>query len=63
MIYVTIVYQSKRTGYWMTEDKVFKTKEKALKGIFAMRGKGIIIDGYRCDDPFDSQWLDRRIAL
>ena len=63
MIYVSIVYKSKLTGKWMTEEKEFHTKEMALRGMYAMRNKGIIIDGWRCDDALDHQWLSIRIKL
>lgn len=61
MIYVSIVYKSKLTGKWMTEEKEFHTKEMALRGMFAMRSKGLIIDGWRCDDYMDNEWLNRRL--
>lgn len=63
MIYVDIVYKSKLTGKWMIETKEFKCKQMALRGMFAMRAKGIIIDSYRCDDPLDNEWLSYRFKL
>ena len=60
MISVDIVYKSKLTGKWMIDTKEFKTKEMALRFMYAMNHKGIIIDGYRCDDSLDSEWLNRR---
>ena len=63
MIYVDIVYKSKLTRKWMTETKEFHTPQMALRGMYAMRNKGIIIDGYRCDDYTDHEWLDRRFKL
>lgn len=63
MIYVTIVSKSKLTGIWMTETKEFPTKEKALRFMYAMRNKGIIIDDYRCDDYIEHEWLNKRFRL
>lgn len=63
MIYVDIVYKSKLTGKWMTETKEFHTKEMALRGMYSMRAKGIIIDSWRCDDPLDNEWLSYRFKL
>ncbi len=63
MIYVDIVYKSKLTGKWMTETKEFKSKQMALRGMFAMRAKGIIIDSWRCDVPLDNEWLSYRFKL
>lgn len=63
MIYVDIVYQSKLTRLWMTETKEFHTKQMALRGMFAMSAKGIIIDSWRCDDPLDNEWLSYRFKL
>ena len=63
MIYVTIVYKSKLSGCWMYDEKTFTDKKSALRGIYAMRSKGIIIDGWKCDDPVDNEYLTRRIKL
>lgn len=63
MIYVDIVYKTKLTEKWMRETKEFQSKEMALRGMFAMRAKGIIIDSWRCDDPFDNKWLSYRFKL
>lgn len=63
MIYVNIVSKSKLTGIWMTETKEFATKEKALRFMYAMRNKGIIIDEYRCDDYIEHEWLNKRFIL
>lgn len=63
MIYVDIVYKSKLTGKWMRETKEFHSKEMALRAMYAMRAKGIIIDSWRCDDPLDNEWLSYRFKL
>lgn len=63
MIYVDIVYRSKLTGKWMQETKQFRDCISALRGMYAMRSKGIIIDGWRCDYPEDNEYLTRRIKL
>lgn len=63
MIYVTIVYKSKLTGKWMTEDKEFTSPQMALRFMYAMRQKDIIIDGWKCDDPLDNEWLNKRFKL
>ena len=63
MIYVDVVYQSKLTGKWMIDTKEFKSKQMALRGMYAMRSKGLIIDGWRCDDPIDNEWLTHRFKL
>ena len=63
MIYVTIVYKSKLTGIWMQDEKVFTDKKAALRGMYSMRSKGIIIDGWKCDYPEDNEYLTRRFKL
>lgn len=63
MIYVTIVFKSKLTGKWMTEDHEFEFPQVALRFMYAMRSKNQIIDGWRCDDPRDNEWLSRRFKL
>ena len=63
MIYVDIVYKAAITGKWMQNTKEFTCKEQALRGMYAMRSKGLIIDGWRCDDPIDHEWLTYRFKL
>ena len=63
MIYVDVVYRSKLTGKILIDTKEFKSKEMALRGMFSMRAKGLIIDGWRCDDPLDNEWLSYRFKL
>ena len=62
MIFVDIVYKS-IFGQWKTDTKEFTCKEQALRGMYAMRSKGLIIDGWRCDDPMDNEWLTHRFEL
>lgn len=62
MIFVDIVYKS-IFGQWKTDTKEFTCKEQALRGMYAMRNKGLIIDGWRCDDPMDNEWLTHRFKL
>lgn len=38
----------------------FRTKECALRFMYAMRGKGYLVTGWVCDDPEDNEWLNRR---
>ena len=59
MIYVDISFDCGQT----IETKKFHTAKKALAGMYAMRYKGLFILSYRCDDPLDSEWLNRRIKL
>ena len=63
MIEVDVVFKSKLSGTWMIETKSFNTKESALRFMYAMKNKNNIIDGYRSDDPYDSEWLNKRFKL
>ena len=63
MIYVDIVYQAAFTKKWTRSTKEFVNKWQALRGMYAMRDKGIIIDAWRCDDPLDNEWLSYRFKL
>ena len=63
MIYITIVFNSKLTGKWMTEEKEFTNRGVALRYMYATRSKGFIIDGWRCDDALDNEWLTHRFKL
>ena len=58
MIYVEVSFLGGQT-----ETKKFYTAKKALSFMYTMRNKGHFILGYRCDDPWDNEWLDRRIKL
>lgn len=63
MVYVDVVFKSKLTGKWLIETKEFKDRKKALAFMYAMQNKGNIIDGWRCDDPYDNEWLGYRFKL
>ena len=63
MIYVDVVYKTKLTKKWISETKVYPNKIVALRAIYGLREKGFIIEGYRCDDPTDNSWLNRRVQL
>lgn len=63
MIYVDTVYKTKFTKKWVRETKVYPNKIVALRAIYGLRDKGFIIEGYRCDDPTDSEYLNRRVSL
>ena len=62
MIYVDCVYRN-IFGKWMRVTKEFTNKQTALRGMYALRSKGFIIDCYRCDDPMDTEWLTYRFKL
>ena len=59
MIYVEISFD----GGVNIETKEFHTAKKALSFMYAMRNKGHFIFDYRCDDPWDAEWLDKRFKL
>ena len=40
--------------------KLFNTKQCALRFMYAMKSKGYIIKGWKCEDPCDNDWLNRR---
>ena len=63
MIYVDTVYKTKFTKKWIQETKVYANKLLALRAIYALREKGFIIEGYRCDDYSDAEWLNGRVKL
>ena len=58
MIYVEVSFLGGQT-----ETKEFHTVKKALSFMYAMRNKGHFILGYRCDDPWNNEWLDKRFKL
>ena len=51
---------------WIVGDKkeyTFQSPYNALRFMYMMRNKGYIIEGYSCEDPYDSQWIERRFKL
>ena len=42
---------------------LFYNKKAALRFMYCMRHKGIIILGWSCDDYMDNEWLGRRFKL
>ena len=59
MIYVTVWFKESKQA----ETKSFNNVKSALRFMYTMRGKNHIISGYYCDDPFDTEWLNRRFKL
>lgn len=39
---------------------VLRTKQMALRFMYAMRSKGYFITGWVCDDTLDNEWLNKR---
>ena len=42
------------------EPHTFQTPYNALRFMYAMKGKGYLIQGWRCEDPQDHLWIERR---
>lgn len=61
MIYVNIMFNGSK-GVEI-ETKEFHNAKTALRFMYAMNGKGHIILGYSADDPYDSEFLNRRFKL
>lgn len=38
----------------------FHNKKSALKFMYMMKNKGFMITGWKCEDPYDNDWLNRR---
>ena len=41
-------------------EKELHDKKSALRFMYMMRNNGIWIRGWRCDDPEDNEWLNKR---
>lgn len=39
---------------------VLRTKQMALRFMYAMKSKGYFILSWQCDDPLDNEWLNKR---
>lgn len=59
MVYVDVSFDKGKT----ITTKEFETTKVALRFMYAIRGKGHLILGYRCDDPYENEWLGRRFKL
>lgn len=59
MIYIEVSFDCGQNF----ETKEFHTAKKALSFMYAMRIKGHFILSWRCDDPCDNEWLNRRFKL
>ena len=59
MIYIEVSFDCGQNF----ETKEFHTAKKALSFMYAMRSKGHFILSWRCDDPCDNDWLNRRFKL
>lgn len=59
MTYVTVWFK----GQNQSEEKEFNSPKTALRFMYSVSAKGHSILSYRCDDPFDTEWLNRRFKL
>ena len=59
MIKIYYVYKGKISGTWYEDYKIFYTKEKALRFLYATCNK-FIIDGWICEDSDDNDYLNSR---
>lgn len=62
MIKILFAYKSK-TGEVKEGERDFNDKRMALRFLYGAKGKNIIILGWRCDDVYDHEWLERRFTL
>lgn len=62
MIYINVIFKSKN-GQFIQETKTFDDCIKALRFMYGIRRKGHIIDGYKCDDPEESEYLNERFRI
>ena len=63
MVYVEFIYVNV-SGVHSTGEQEFKTPQMALRFMYkASKTPNMFIKSYRCDDPMDSEWLDKRFKL
>ena len=62
MIYVDTIYWSK-TGEVKQKTHEFVRVSDALRFMYGCYSKGLWIEAFRCDDPFDYEALARRVSL
>ena len=61
---ITIMFAYKTSnGEVKEEERDFYDKRMALRFLYGAKRKNIIILGWRCDDVYDHEWLERRFAL
>ena len=64
MIYVMYQYFSKSEGKYLDGETEFNSPVKALRFMYSIKGReDYFLDGYRCDDPEDDEYIGRRIKL
>ena len=61
MITITYIYR-RLDGKWMQTEKSFSNKQKALRFIYAISKKAVNIE-WKCDDPYDNDWLWRNVRI
>lgn len=59
MVYVTVFFSRS----CVQETHEFHDPKTALRFMYSMRGKNNQIICYSCDDPFDTDWINRRFKL
>ena len=46
--------------YLVSDTYTFHNKKSALRFMYMMKNKGFMITGWKCEDPCDNDWLNRR---
>ena len=64
MIIVMFSYFNKHQEKFVEGEAQFDSNVKALRFMYSIKGReDYILEGYRCDDPYDNEWLGRRINI
>lgn len=59
MITIHYIYKRKSDGLWYEAEREFTNVHKALRFLYAIKDKYIIL-GWDTDDQWDNEWLNRR---
>ena len=63
MVYVEFIYTNK-SGENSTGEQEFNTPQMALRFMYKVsKTENMFVKSYRCDDPLDTEWLNKRFKL
>lgn len=64
MIVVMYSYFNKSKQTWIEGETEFTSCVKALRFMYSIKGKNnYVLEGYSCDDPYDTEYIERRISI
>ena len=63
MIIVYFYYRKKGEKHMPLGERVFYDRLKALRFMYSIANRDMVLDGWSAYDPYDDEWLHKRINV